>query len=108
MAKKNENSVVTKSQLIDELKDRFDLPQQVVHMSVKHVLDMISAALCDGRRTEIRGWGTFSVRKRKARMVRSPRTNESVYVAGKNVAHFKPGKKLRTLVNRGRAPDARH
>lgn len=91
--------VVTRSRLIHEIKDYFDLPHRDVHQSVKQILDMVVDAMRNERRTEIRGVGTFSVRKREARMVRNPRTDEVTYVPSKNVAHFKPSKKLRAMVD---------
>jgi len=53
-----------------------------------------------GDRVELRGFGAFSVKKRKARLGRNPRTGEAVNVAEKHVAFFKTGKLLRDRLNR--------
>ena len=102
----NNTVAVNKSQIVGELKGRMGkLPRDVVGVSVKTILDLIGKTLRDEGRVEIRGFGTFSVRKRKPRVARNPRTGETAYVGGKNVPHFKPGKRLRTLVNDRRATE---
>ena len=53
-----------------------------------------------GDRVELRGFGAFSVKKRKARLGRNPRTGEAVDVGEKHVAFFKTGKLLRDRLNR--------
>jgi integration host factor subunit beta len=54
-----------------------------------------------GDRVELRGFGTFSVKHRDARVGRNPRTGDTVSVAPKTVPFFKTGKHLRDLVNNG-------
>ena len=49
---------------------------------------------------EVRGFGTFKVRKRKTRMARNPRTGDSVEVPSRSVPVFKPSKHLRARVER--------
>ena len=61
-------------------------------------LDAIKEALRDGKNIEVRGFGTFKIRKRKTRMARNPRTGEPVEVAARPVPVFKPSKELRALV----------
>ena len=61
-------------------------------------LDAIKYALKDQQNIEVRGFGTFKIRKRKTRMARNPRTGEPVEVAARPVPVFKPSKELRALV----------
>jgi len=56
-------------------------------------------ALVQGQRIEVRGFGSFSVNHRPARMGRNPRSGESVAIPDKRVPHFKPGKALRERVD---------
>ena len=72
------------------------------HEAVKHILELMSEALANGKRIEIRGFGSFSLHYRPPRMGRNPKTGEAVALAGKNVPHFKPGKDLRERVNESR------
>jgi integration host factor subunit beta len=61
-------------------------------------LDAVKLALKDQQNIEVRGFGTFKIRKRKTRMARNPRTGEPVEVAARPVPVFKPSKELRALV----------
>jgi integration host factor subunit beta len=64
------------------------------------VFDQITAALSEGRRVELRGFGAFSTRDRDARKGRNPRTGSAVDVDAKRVPYFKPGKELRERLNK--------
>ena len=91
---------MTKSELIDRLADiQRHLAHLDVELGVKSVLEQMSAALADGDRIEIRGFGSFSLHYRAPRMGRNPKTGESVALLGKHVPHFKPGKALRERVD---------
>jgi len=61
-------------------------------------LDAVKDALSDQHNIEIRGFGTFKIRRRKTRMARNPRTGEPVQVAARPVPVFKPSKELRAMV----------
>ncbi len=61
-------------------------------------LDAIKLALRDQHNIEVRGFGTFKIRRRKTRMARNPRTGDPVEVAARPVPVFKPSKELRALV----------
>lgn len=90
---------MTRSELITALAQRFpQLVQQDAELAVKEILGAISASLGQGGRIEIRGFGTFALNYRPARIARNPKTGEKVAVAGKYVPHFKAGKELRELV----------
>jgi integration host factor subunit beta len=75
------------------------LTQRDVERIVGTVFDEIVAALADGRRVELRGFGAFSTRGREARTGRNPRTGTAVAVDAKRVPYFKPGKDLRERLN---------
>ncbi|QXL85066.1 integration host factor subunit beta [Comamonas sp. NLF-1-9] len=90
---------MTRSDLVEELAARFgQFTQRDTESAVKNILDAIADALVRGHRIEIRGFGSFSVNHRRPRTGRNPRTGEAVQVPSKRVAHFKPGKALRTSV----------
>ncbi|MDQ2069185.1 integration host factor subunit beta [Natronospira bacteriovora] len=93
---------MTKSELIEVLSNRLQhLPAKDVELAVKTILEQMSNSLSNGRRIEIRGFGSFSLHYRPPRMGRNPKTGESVALSGKHVPHFKPGKDLRERVNDG-------
>ena len=66
-------------------------------------LDAVKDALERGEGIEIRGFGTFKVRHRKARAARNPRTGERVEVAARAAPVFQPSSLLRERVTRGNA-----
>ena len=59
----------------------------------------MSDALANGDRIEIRGFGTFTVKHRKARIARNPKTSESVELDGRVVPYFRAGKELKERLN---------
>ncbi len=91
---------MTRSDLVDALAARFaQLGQRDAELAVKAILESMADALVHGQRIEIRGFGSFSVSHRPARLGRNPRSGEQVAVPEKRVPHFKPGKALREQVD---------
>ncbi|MCB1482859.1 MAG: integration host factor subunit beta [Rhodobiaceae bacterium] len=75
--------------------------QRDIEMIVNTVLDEIVDTLANDNRVELRGFGTFSVKKRPARVGRNPRTGARVSVSEKSVPFFKMGKEMRERLNGG-------
>jgi len=97
-----------RSELIAKLaEENRDLRAEDLERVVGVILDETSKALQRGDRVELRGFGAFSVRHRKARVGRNPRTGETVHVDAKSVPFFRPGKELRARVNGGEDPESR-
>ena len=70
-----------------------------VEEATDQLTGFISNALSRNNRVEIRGFGTFSTRKRDARLARNPKTGSSIAVNSKSHLYFRPSKLLRQLVN---------
>ncbi|MDR2646315.1 MAG: HU family DNA-binding protein [Holosporaceae bacterium] len=70
-----------------------------VEKVISIIINNITATLKGRRRVELRGFGTFSVRKRERLNSRNPRTGEKVVVEQKCVPFFKAGKQLKDMVN---------
>ena len=97
---------MTKSELIELIAAKQNhLPAKDVELAVKQILEIMSDALAQGQRIEIRGFGSFSQHFRPPRQGRNPKTGETVALAGKYVPHFKPGKDLRERVNEPDTPE---
>ncbi len=93
-------NTITKSELIDALAiDQDHLANRDVEFSVNALLEKMGEALVTGRRIEIRGFGSISLRYRGSRVGRNPKTGAAVTVPEKFVPHFKPGRSLRERVN---------
>lgn len=91
---------MTKSELIQRIAE---LNPHLYHRDVEKIVatifDEITAALAQGNRVELRGFGAFSVRHREARVGRNPRTGDAVEVEQKAIPFFKSGKQLRERLN---------
>ncbi len=100
MNQKSDRRVITKSELVEKLvaKQQY-LPKKMVEHAVNSILEYCSGALSKGRRIEIRYFGSFSLRHRKSRMVRNPKTGSSAFMGSKSIPYFKPGKPLRDRIN---------
>ncbi len=93
---------MTKSALIEKLSENIEsLTKKQTEVVVDTVFESIKNALTKGEKVEIRGFGNFKLRSRKARKARNPKTGESVEVPPKKVPYFKVGKELREMINRG-------
>jgi integration host factor subunit beta len=89
-----------KSELITQLAAQNPhLYHRDVERIVTTIFEEISAALSNGDRVELRGFGAFSVKQRPARIGRNPRTGAAVHVPEKHVPFFKAGKELREKLN---------
>ncbi len=92
-----------KSDIVKRIADKYPhLYQRDVENIVNAILNEITEALANGNRVELRGFGAFSVKNRKPRIGRNPRTGESVQVGEKWVPFFKTGKELRQRLNANR------
>ncbi|MGB1182089.1 MAG: integration host factor subunit beta [Candidatus Puniceispirillaceae bacterium] len=92
---------MTKSELIARLAElNPSLYHRDLEQLVNTVFETISEALERGDRVELRGFGAFSLRERKSRIGRNPRTGESVNVAAKTIPFFKMGKGMRERLNK--------
>ena len=96
---------MTKSELIERLAIEADLPKKRAEDTVNCIFETLTAALASGKRIEIRGLGSFSLKEHRAYVGRNPKTGEEVPVDGKHSIHFKVGKDLRELVDNITGPD---
>lgn len=93
---------MTKSELIDALSLRGSLTKSRAELVVNCVFDSMSDAMRRREGIEIRGFGSFTMRPRRAKAGRNPRSGEPVNVPAKRLPFFKVGKELRALVDASR------
>ena len=91
---------MTKAELIEELAGIAPLTRKQSEVIVDAVFTSIVDALSRGDKIELRGFGSFRLRRRDSRRGRNPKTGAGVVVPAKRVPHFKPGKELKELINR--------
>ena len=93
---------MTKSQLVERIAHKQShLVERDVALAMNTMLEHMTTWLAGGGRIEIRSFGSFSVRYRRARMARNPRTGTSVSIGARYAPHFKSGMRLRERVNVG-------
>ena len=91
---------MTRAELVARLSaQQHYLSAEDVELVVKTIVDHLTDVLARGERIEIRGFGAFSLRTRKSRVARNPRTGEPVAVLAKRIPYFRPGKELRERVD---------
>lgn len=79
-----------------------ELQARDVETALNCLLKQMADALAQGERIEIRGFGSFDLRRRLAKLGRNPKTGGAVNLAATVVVHFKPGKEMRDRVNAAR------
>jgi integration host factor subunit beta len=96
---------MTKRGIIEELLARHqNFSHRQSETIVNAMFDAMSNVLAGGRRIEIRGFGSFGVKQRRARQGRNPKTGEPVEVDAKRIPFFRAGKELRNEVNGAEHP----
>ena len=91
---------MTKRGIVEELLTRRQgLSQREAETIVNAMFDAMMTALARGERIEIRGFGSFGVKQRRAREGRNPRTGQPVAVEAKRIPFFRAGKELKVEVN---------
>jgi integration host factor subunit beta len=101
-------ATTTKADLVEEVARAADLTKKQAEAVVESVFQGIIASLRAGQKIELRGFGSFKLRQRGARVARNPKkSGVKVHVPPKLVPYFKPGKKLKELINEeAPAPEA--
>ena len=90
---------INKKDLIEIIaKEQDQLPYRDIELSVKTIINSMVNSLRKGERIESRGFGSFSLRYRKSRVGRNPKSGQSVNIEERYVPHFKPGKNLKERV----------
>lgn len=95
------NQTVTKKEIIDRLTTRTRLKRNEVKLVIQEFLEEIVNELGAGRRIEFREFGVFEVRERAARTAQNPKTLQPVPVPAKRAVKFKPGRRMRELLDHG-------
>jgi len=90
---------VNKSDLVNYISEVIDLPKSKTATVLDAILDRMTQALAEGEPVILVGFGTFSVKKRAARVGRDPRTGKALQIPAAAVATFKAGKALKDTVN---------
>ena len=91
---------MTKAELIKEIASRCKVSQVIAEQMFSTTLGSITKALSKGDKVAFVGFGTFSVKKRAARMGRNPKTGAALTIPARKTPHFSAGKTLKEKVNK--------
>lgn len=90
---------VTKAELSNTISDTLGLNKRESKEIVEDFFGQIAGVLENGEDVKLSGFGNFELRDKTARPGRNPRTGEDVPISARRVVTFKPGQKLRALVD---------
>lgn len=91
---------MTRAELISRLVQKYEsISPKLVDQSVREVFEAIIENLAQGRRVELRGFGTFELTIHPPRTAHNPRTRAKVELGERRIVRFRPGGSLRELVN---------
>ncbi len=96
---------MTKIEIVDKIGENVALPKKDIEKVLDQFVKISQDALKEGKKVSVTGLGSFSVKERKGRLARNPKTGEKVEVPPKKVVKFKPGKELNEVLM-GIAPSA--
>ena len=89
---------MNKGQLIEQVAKKSKISKSKANQAIDATFDAIKGSLKKGQRVQLIGFGSFSVRKRKARTGRNPQTGATIQIAAKKVPAFTPGESLKKMV----------
>jgi nucleoid DNA-binding protein len=98
---------MTKQQIIEAVSTKTGQGKAEVETVVDSFLETIAEKLLGNERVDLRGFGSFVVKEKKARQGRNPRTGETIEIAAKRDAGFKPGKELTEKIGQVQASPER-
>lgn len=89
---------LTKASLVKILKEKLGLPKKDCQLIIETYFEEISNGLANGEEIKIPKLGNFSIKHKKSRPGRNPKTGESYKISDRNVVSFKSSKKLRDIL----------
>ncbi len=90
---------MTKIEFISKLSEKLDLTVKQTSVVVNTFFDSIKQSLVKGEKVELRGFGSFRLKVRNARIGRNPKSGATVHIEEKKVPYFKPGKDFRNMID---------
>jgi len=90
---------MTKAELVEYISEKTGVNKKDTGLIANLIMENIGQALVDGDKVELRGFGSFKVKTRRARLARNPRTGDAVNVPAKRVPFFKASNELKGRLN---------
>lgn len=90
---------MNKAELVEEVASQTGLTKRICRQTVDSITAAITDSLASGEKVTLVGFGSFKVRKRKARRGRNPQTGTEIQIPAKEVPKFEAGKNLKEAVS---------
>ena len=90
---------LTKKDLVNSIYMQLGFSKQISGNLLEEFLDLIIQNLNSEKKIKISNFGTFSIRKKKQRIGRNPKTKEEKKISERNIVTFKPSKEFKQFVN---------
>jgi integration host factor subunit beta len=90
---------MTKTELIKRVAGEIKLSQKDTRKVIDTLICGVTEALQQGEKVELRGFGSFRLKRRGPRVGRNPKTGDQIYTPSKNILFFRPSKDLKKIIN---------
>ena len=90
---------LTKKDIIKSIYMQIGFPKKVIEEIINDLIDLIIIGIRKDKKLKIANFGTFTLREKKSRIGRNPKTKEEKVVKERNVVLFKPSKDFKKFVN---------
>lgn len=97
---------MNRKELVSEVSKRTELAMGQINHMLDHVVDVVTEAMANGREVALKGFGTFAVAKRSARVGRNPQTGAKIKIAASKAPKFRASSQLKDAVRSGKAKKA--
>lgn len=91
---------MTKADIIEIISENVNITKKDIGIIIDKFFEKVKSGVAENEHIELRGFGTFGTKERKARVARNPKTNEKISVPEHRVPYFKAGKELKSLVTK--------
>ena len=90
---------LTKKEIVNSIYMQIGFSKKISEVILEDIFEIILKNIIDEQKVKIAKFGTFSLRKKKQRVGRNPKTKETKLISERNVILFKPSKELKKYIN---------
>ena len=90
---------LTKKDIVKSIYMQIGFPKRVIEEIINDLIDLIIVGIKEDKKLKIQNFGTFTIRQKKRRIGRNPKTKEERVVKERKVVLFKPSKEFKKFVN---------
>ena len=95
-------SNLTKKDIVKSIYMQIGFPKRVIEEIINDLIDLIIVGIKEDKKLKIQNFGTFTIRQKKRRIGRNPKTKEEKAISQRDVVLFKPSKEFKELINKSK------